>query len=256
MHEYFDIIGGVRWDYFSANQENKLPGKWTSTAWTSCSVTAAAWFFIRRRQQSYYFSYASSFNPSAEGLTSGGQQPGDTAGKKRDLRNRQQIFVDGRSPHSPRRRYSRSRRPMPAPTIRSSACKCSTASSGPAGFEFSVAGRILPGWNVFGRLHFSRCEDPQVQRFQVVEGVTYSTPGQGTAEHAEIQRELSGPPTTFWTNGRSAAGRLTSAAASRTMPISIEFPGYIRWDSTVAYNITEKIQLPSERSESYQPALH
>ena len=27
LHEYFDIIGGLRWDYFSANQENKLPGQ-------------------------------------------------------------------------------------------------------------------------------------------------------------------------------------------------------------------------------------
>ena len=55
LHEYFDIIGGVRWDYFSADQQNKAPVQVDLTAWTSCSVTAAAWFFIRRRSRATIF---------------------------------------------------------------------------------------------------------------------------------------------------------------------------------------------------------
>ena len=36
LHEWFDIIGGLRWDYFSADQENKLPGQVDFDARTRC----------------------------------------------------------------------------------------------------------------------------------------------------------------------------------------------------------------------------
>ena len=48
---------------------------------------------------------------------------------------------------------------------------------------------------------------------------------------------------TFWKNGRSAAGRATSAAAIANNANANRVPGFVRWDSTVAYQITKNVQL-------------
>ena len=69
LHEWFDIIGGVRWDYFSANQENKLPGQVNFDSLDKMFSYRGGLVFHPTPQQSYYFSYATAFNPSAEGLT-------------------------------------------------------------------------------------------------------------------------------------------------------------------------------------------
>ena len=67
LHEYFDIVGGVRWDYFGSDVDDKflndkrhqLDKLWSYRGGLVFHPTVA---------QSYYFSYGTSFNPSAEGL--------------------------------------------------------------------------------------------------------------------------------------------------------------------------------------------
>ena len=69
LHEWFDIIGGLRWDYFSADQQNKLPGQVDFDSLDKMFSYRGGLVFHPTPQQSYYFSYATAFNPSAEGLT-------------------------------------------------------------------------------------------------------------------------------------------------------------------------------------------
>ena len=55
LHEYFDIIGGLRWDYFSANQQNKLPGQVDFDITDKMLSYRVGWFFIRRHSETTTF---------------------------------------------------------------------------------------------------------------------------------------------------------------------------------------------------------
>jgi catecholate siderophore receptor len=66
LNQYFDVIGGVRWDYFDAKFDNKIGANLNST--DRMFSYRGGLVFHPTQAQSYYFSYASSFNPSAEGL--------------------------------------------------------------------------------------------------------------------------------------------------------------------------------------------
>ena len=67
LNQYFDIVGGVRWDYFSAHVKdhfvddtrNQIDKMWSYRGGLVFHPTSS---------QSYYFSYGTSFNPSAEGI--------------------------------------------------------------------------------------------------------------------------------------------------------------------------------------------
>src|SRR4029434_825326 len=73
LGEYFDIVGGVRYDYYRAKQDNRLPAG-TAGAGPDLDHTdnmpsyRGGMVFHPTPAQSYYFSYCTSFNPSAEGL--------------------------------------------------------------------------------------------------------------------------------------------------------------------------------------------
>ena len=90
LNEYFDIVGGVRWDYFDNDFD-------TTTHNTTGAITARSdlgrtdkmWsyrgglVFHPTPSQSYYFSYGPSFNPSAEGHPIGRQHQGTPPEKNR-----------------------------------------------------------------------------------------------------------------------------------------------------------------------------
>ncbi len=67
LNEYFDIVGGVRWDYFDAEVDDDFLNdkrKQLDKEWSY----RGGLVFHPTPSQSYYFSYGSSFNPSAEGI--------------------------------------------------------------------------------------------------------------------------------------------------------------------------------------------
>jgi catecholate siderophore receptor len=109
------------------------------------------------------------------------------------------------------------------------------------GVELSAAGRVLPGWNVFAGFTYLDAKILKSNDVQTVEGVTYSLQG-------KVPQNVPEYSASFWTTydflekwqiggGPTYVGsRYANNSNSRSVP------GYVRWDATVAYNISEKIQ--------------
>jgi len=110
------------------------------------------------------------------------------------------------------------------------------------GFEMSLVGRILPGWNVFASYTYLNATILKSNDTQVVEGVTIPLQG-------KVPQNIPKYSANFWTTYDflekwQIGGGPTYVSSRYANNANINrVPGYIRWDSTVAYNLTEKIQL-------------
>ena len=92
LTDQWSIVGGLRWDRFDAESEEKVAGvslDRTDTMWS----TRAAVLFEPTDQQTYYASYGTSFNPSAEfvSLTRGAGRAGP--GEEPDVRGRGEVLA-------------------------------------------------------------------------------------------------------------------------------------------------------------------
>ena len=240
LHEYFEIIGGVRWDHFSANQENQLPGQVNFDSLDKVFSYRGGLVFHPTPQQSYYFSYASAFNPSAEGLTL-------AANNQATPPEKNEIFEIGS-------KFSLMGGALTLQGALFTIEKTNARTNDPIlgvqvldgkqrsrGVEFGAAGRILPGWNVFAGYTFLDAKILKSNDTQVVEGVTYSLQG-------KVPMNVPKYSATFWTTydflDKWQVGGGPTYVGSRFANNSNvnEVPGYVRWDATVAYNVTEKIQ--------------
>jgi catecholate siderophore receptor len=107
--------------------------------------------------------------------------------------------------------------------------------------ELGAAGRILPGWNVFSGFTYLDAKITKSRDTQTVEGVTYSAQG-------KVSQNVPKYTATLWTTydflDKWQIGGGPTYVASRFTNNSNtnEVPGYVRWDATVAYNLSEKIQ--------------
>ena len=74
LNEYFDVVGGVRWDYFDTDFDNTDIDAANVSTRSDLGRTDKMWsyrgglIFHPTPFQSYYFSYATAFNPSAEAI--------------------------------------------------------------------------------------------------------------------------------------------------------------------------------------------
>ena len=68
LTDWLKVIGGLRWDYFHANQKTVVTGVEIESTDKVLSPRTAL-VLEPTRNQTYYFSYGTSFNPSAENLT-------------------------------------------------------------------------------------------------------------------------------------------------------------------------------------------
>ena len=107
------------------------------------------------------------------------------------------------------------------------------------GVEFSAAGRVLPGWNVFAGYTFLDAKILKSNDTQVVEGVTYSLQG-------KVPQNVPKYTATLWSTydflDKWQIGGGPTYVGSRFANNSNvnEVPGYVRWDATVAYNVSER----------------
>ena len=112
LHECFDIIGGLRWDYFSANQQNKLPGQELRHHGQDVELPCRAGFSSDATAK-LLFSYASAFNPSAEGLVLAANNQATPPEKNEIFEIGSKFFLWAEPPLQGG--YSKSRRPVHAP---------------------------------------------------------------------------------------------------------------------------------------------
>ena len=235
LNQYFDIVGGVRWDYFDANVDDNFLNdkrKQIDKAWSY----RGGLVFHPTASQSYYFSYGSSFNPSAEGIALSPATNGTPPEKNQifEFGAKIEFFQGALSLQSAvfRIEKTNARTPNPDdPTLPN----VITGKQRSQGFEIGATGRVLPGLNVFGGYTFL---DTEILKDNAVPSV--------------VGNEISNVPkhsATLWTTydflekwqvggGPSYVGSRYSNNANTN-----RIPGFLRWDSTIAYQITKNIQL-------------
>ncbi|MET0502706.1 MAG: TonB-dependent siderophore receptor [Candidatus Binatia bacterium] len=240
LHEYFDIIGGLRWDYFGANQENKLPGQVDFDSTDKMLSYRGGLVFHPTPQQSYYFSYATAFNPSAEGLQLAANNQATPPEKNeifeigsKFLLMGGQLTLQG-ALFSIEKTNARTNDPILGVQILDGKQRS-------RGVELGAAGRVLPGWNVFTGFTYLDAKILKSKDFQTVEGVDISLQG-------KVPQNVPKYSATLWTTydflDKWQIGGGPTYVGSRFANNSNanEVPGYVRWDATVAYNVSEKIQ--------------
>ena len=235
LNQYFDIVGGVRWDYFKADgddnflddKRNQLDRMWSYRGGLVFHPTAA---------QSYYFSYGTSFNPSAEGIALSPTTNGAAPEKSRifEVGAKIEFFEGALNLQSAvfRIEKTNARTPNPDdPTLPN----VTTGKQRSQGFEVGVSGRLLPGLNVFSGYTFL---DTEILKDNTVPSVVGN-------EIANVPKHSA----TLWTTydflekwqvggGPTYVGSRFSNNANAN-----RIPGYVRWDSTVAYQMNRNIQL-------------
>jgi catecholate siderophore receptor len=240
LHEYFDIIGGLRWDYFSADQQNQLPGQVDFDSTDKMLSYRGGLVFHPTLQQSYYFSYATAFNPSAEGLTLAANNQATPPEKNEIFEiGSKFLLMDGQltlqgALFQIEKTNARTNDPILGVQVLDGKQRS-------RGVELGAAGRVLPGWNVFAGFTYLDAKILKSNDTQVVEGVTYSLQG-------KVPQNVPKYTATLWSTydflDKWQIGGGPTYVGSRFANNSNvnEVPGYVRWDATVAYNVSEKIQ--------------
>ncbi len=236
LNEYFDLVGGVRFDYFDArvddyfapppnDKRKQLDREWSYRG---------GLVFHPTDWQSYYFSYGTSFNPSAEGVAltpaTNGTPPEEN--EIFEVGAKLNFFGGALSLQGAVFRIDKknARTPSPDPL----APNVVTAKQRSQGFEIGVTGRLLPGLNVFSGYTFLDTEILKDNATANVGNQIQNAPKNSanvwlTYDFLE-KWQVGGGPT--YVDSRYSNNANTNRV-----------PGYIRWDSTVAYQITKNIQL-------------
>jgi catecholate siderophore receptor len=235
LNKYFEIVGGVRWDYYGADVNDKLPTNADRSQIDREFSYRGGLIFHPWTDQSIYFSYATSFNPSAESLsltaTTDGVPPEES--ETFEVGTKLQFFRGALNVQAALFRINKNNARVPNP-IDPTGPNVVDGKQRSQGFELSVAGKVFTGLNVFGSYTYLDTE----QRESTVP--------------ANVGKELQNVPkhsATFWTTydflEKFQVGGGPTYVGSRyaNADNTNRAPGYIRWDATVAYSLTPKIQL-------------
>ena len=234
LNQYFDIVGGVRWDYFDADVEDDFANdkrKQIDKMWSY----RGGLVFHPTPSQSYYFSYGTSFNPSAEGISLSAANNGTPPEKNEifEVGAKLEFFEGALNLQSAVFRIDKTnaRTPNPDdPTLPNVV----TGKQRSQGFEIGLNGRVLPGLNVFTGYTFLDTEilkDTDTDNIgnEIANVPQHSATLWTTYDFLE-KWQVGGGPT--YVGSRFS----NNANANRV-------PGFVRWDSTIAYQITRNIQL-------------
>ena len=186
--------------------------------------------------QSYYLSYGTSFNPSAEGIALTPTTNGAPPEKSRifEVGAKIEFFEGALNLQSAvfRIEKTNARTPNPDdPTLPNVV----TGKQRSQGFEVGVTGRLLPGLNVFSGYTFLDTEIledntvPSVVGNEIANVPKHSANLWLTYDFLE-KWQVGGGPT--YVGSRFS----NNANANR-------IPGYVRWDSTIAYQLMRNVQL-------------
>jgi catecholate siderophore receptor len=239
LSEYLDLVGGARWDYFSARLDNQMAGgsdfssidrEWSYRGGVVLKPTL---------RQSYYFSYGTSFNPSAEAIALAANNQNTPPEKNRifEVGAKFELMNGALSLQSALFRIEKTNaRTVDPNTV--PAVQVLDGKQRSQGFEFSVAGRILPGWNVFGGYTFI---DAEIVKSNDLQG--------GIPIEGNVPQNIPKHTATLWMTydfldkwqiggGPTYVGQRYANNSNTN-----EVDGYFRWDSTIAYQLTEKFSL-------------
>jgi catecholate siderophore receptor len=244
LNDYFEIVGGVRWDYFSAqfiDQRNQAAEKDFNRIDRMFSYRGGL-IFHPTKSQSYYFSYGTSFNPSAEAvaLSAGNQETPPEKNEIFEIGGKLEFFEGALSITGALFRIDKTnaRTADPAGDV----AQVLEGKQRSRGFEVGVAGRVFPGLNVFGGYTFIDAEIVKSNDIQTVNGVAVPIEG-------KVPQNVPRHSASLWTTydflekwqiggGPTYVGRRFANNSNVN-----KVDGYVRWDSTLAYQLTKNISL-------------
>ncbi|MEX0803708.1 MAG: TonB-dependent siderophore receptor [Candidatus Binatia bacterium] len=239
LNEYFDIVGGARWDYFDTDFENTAIDALGTATRADLNRTDKMWsyrgglIFHPTPSQSYYFSYATSFNPSAEAIQLNANNESTAPEKNRtfEIGGKLEFFNGALNLQSALFRIDKTNARVTDPITDVMVLE---GEQRVQGFELGVAGRILPNLNVFAGYTFLDSEfrkslDPAVVGNELQNVPEHSATLWTTYDFAE-KWQIGGGPT-------YVSSRYNNAANANRVP------GHVLWDSTLAYQLTRNIQL-------------
>jgi catecholate siderophore receptor len=234
LNQYFDLVGGVRWDYFDTDVKDDFlddKRKQIDKMWSY----RGGLVFHPTASQSYYFSYGTSFNPSAEGIALSPATNGTPPEKNEifEVGAKLEFFGGALSLQTAVFRIDKTnaRTPNPDdPTLPNVV----TGKQRSQGFELGLTGRLFPGLNIFSGYTLLDTEilkdtNAAIIGNEIANVPTHSANVWVTYDFLEKWQIGGGP---------SYVGSRFSNNANAN-----RIPGFIRWDSTIAYQITRNIQL-------------
>jgi catecholate siderophore receptor len=234
--KWLKLMGGLRYDVFDVDFRNAFAGERFSRTDTAVSPRAAL-VLLPTREQTYYVSYGTSFNPSAEALSlaaSNANTDPETSrtfevGAKWDLLGgalglRTALFQIDKT-------NARTTDPVLGVQVLEGEQRV-------RGFELEVVGRPLPGWNIFAG--YTYLDSRVLEALEVVGGIPVkgkrvqnvpeSTVSLWTTYDITDQWQVGGG--VFYVGERFANNVNTNAV-----------PEYVRADVTVAYRPIKPLEL-------------
>jgi catecholate siderophore receptor len=242
LNEYFDLVVGLRWDYFGASFNDEFPVSGTPGA-TRPDFTSnernlsykAGIAFHPSPTQNYYASFGTSFNPSAEALSLNGNNANTDPEKNRTFEIGGKIDLRDGNLSLQGALFNIEKTDARETDPGSTTIEVLEGERLVRGFELGVNGRVAEGWALFATYTFldsetSRSLDPdeegqdvqRVPRHSATLWNSYQFPGQ--------KLEIAGGPT-------YVSHRYADAANTNKVK------GYVRWDASIGYALTEKVTL-------------
>ena len=238
------LLAGARYDVFQARQDDRLANsndfERTDRQWNP----RAGLVWQPKNWQSYYFSYGTSFNPSAETFS----LATNTANLKPEQNQNLEVgskldLFDGRLSATGalfRLEKTNARTPDPTDPTRS----ILAGEQRTDGFELGLAGELMPNWNLSATYAYLDSEVLASNSTAVgtVSGQTKSLKG----KRAVNVPENSG---VVWTNYNitpqwEVGGGVFMASSRFTDAVNeAALPGYVRLDASVAYHPTKYLDI-------------
>jgi len=251
--DWLKIMGGLRYDHFDTDFENKFLRQQFSQINDEWSPRAAL-ILQPRPWQTYYFSYGTSYNPSSEGLTlainTTSAQPEKNesyeVGAKWDLLDRRLSVATALFQID--KTNARTTDPLLGVMVNEGKQRV-------RGFEVSGAGTILPRWNIFAG--YTYLDSEVVDSLDVVNGIAVKG-----KQIPNVARHTA----TLWTTWditekwQVGGGAFYSSSRFADNINTIEVPWYARGDVTVAYRPIRTFELRANiinvSDERYTDAVH
>jgi catecholate siderophore receptor len=239
LNEYFDIVGGVRWDYFDTDFDNLAIDEFNVRTRSDLGRTDKMWsyrgglIFHPTPSQSYYFSYATAFNPSAEAIQLAANNV-DTAPEKNrtfEIGGKLEFLNGALNLQGALFRIDKTNARVTDPITDVLVLE---GEQRVQGFELGVAGRVLPNLNVFAGYtfldsEFRKSPDPAVEGNKLLNVPQHSATLWTTYDFLE-KWQIGGGPTYVSSRYNNAAN-------------AFRIPGHVLWDATLAYQLTKNFQL-------------
>jgi catecholate siderophore receptor len=250
---WLKIMGGLRFDHFDTDFENKFLRQEFSQINNEFGPRAAL-IVQPTPQQTYYFSYGTSYNPSAEGLalainTVSAEPEKNTSyeiGAKWDLFGNRLALAT--AVFQIDKTNARTTDPLLGVQINEGEQRV-------RGFEVSAAGTILPSWNIFSGYTFLDSE--------VIESKDVAS---GIAVEGKRIPNVAKHTATLWTTWditqqwQVGGGAFYSSSRYANNINTNKVPWYVRGDLTAAYRPIKSLELRGNiinvSDERYTDAVH